>query len=161
MESPPPVEVLRPSPARWLATGAICGGLTWIGGVLLDSHPLLAWACIAFFGLGVAVSAVNLLPGASGLALDEDGFEIVSLFRRSRIAWAEVARFGQVQAGLERLVGFDFVDGARGGRLHRANRRISGFDGALPDRYGFPAASLVERMERHRRAWHERQAARA
>lgn len=153
----PAAEVLRPSPARWVAIGAVCAVFVWVGSAIMASHALLAWACIVFFGLGLGVALLNLLPGASGLVLDAEGFEIISLFRRSRIAWGEVARFGEVRAGLERLVGFDFVDGAREGGLRRANRRISGFHGALPDRYGVQTAALVARMERYRQAWHDRQ----
>lgn len=158
----PRPEVLRPSPVRWLATGAICAGFVWAGSVIMPSHPALAWSCIAFFGLGVGVALVSLLPGASALVLDEDGFEIVSLFRRARVGWGEVARFGEVRVGLERLVGFDFVDGARGdGRLQRVNRRVSGFHGALPDRYRLDPAELVRRLERHRQAWCARHPGRA
>lgn len=148
---PGATQVLRPSPARWLATAAICAALVWAGIAIMPSHALLAWACIAFFGLGVAVALVNLLPGASALVLDAEGFEVVSLFRRSRIAWSQVARFGEVRVGLERMVGFDFVDGARGdGRLHRINRRVSGFHGALPDRYRRDVADLVRLLEQYR-----------
>lgn len=151
------IEVLRPSRVRWAATAAVCAGFVWAGAVIMPSHPLLAWGCIVFFGLGVGVALLNLLPGASGLVLDAEGFEIVSLYRRSRIAWAEIARFGEVRAGLERLVGFDFVDGARGdARLQRINRRVSGFHGALPDRYRLGAAELAKRLEARRQAWRNR-----
>jgi hypothetical protein len=153
----PATEVLRPSPARWLVTAAICAAFVWAGSAILASHALLAWACIAFFGLGVAVALVNLLPGASGLVLDAEGFEIVSLFRRSRVGWAEVARFGEIHVGLERLVGFDFVAGPRGDRgLQRINRRVSGFHAALPDRYRLDAAELARRLEARRQAWRSR-----
>ncbi len=153
----PAPEVLRPSPVRWLATAAICAGFVWAGLAIMSGHALLAWACIAFFGPGVVVALANLLPGASGLVLDADGFEVVSLYRRSRIAWAEVARFGEVRMGLERMAGFDFVDGPRGeGRMYRLNRRVSGFHGALPDRYRLDAAELVRRLEQHRQAWRSR-----
>ncbi|MGJ4730792.1 STM3941 family protein [Luteimonas sp. SDU101] len=154
---PRAIEVLRPSPVRWLVTAAICAAFVWAGSAIMPSHPLLAWACIAFFGLGVLVALANLLPGASGLVLDAEGFEIVSLYRRSRIAWADVARFGEVGVGLERMVGFDFAEGARSqARMHRINRRVSGFHGALPDRYRLGAAELVQRLEHYRQDWHAR-----
>lgn len=162
MSTPAPAatEILHPSPLKWLAMGAISAALVWVGSAIVPTHPLLAWAGIGFFGLCTAVALLNLLPGASGLVLDDEGFEIVSLFRRSRIGWDEVARFGEVRVGMQRMVGFDFTDAARGGtRLHRVNRSISGFHGALPDTYRLGAAVLAERMEARLQAWRGRTAA--
>jgi hypothetical protein len=162
MSSPAPeTEVLRPSPLKWLATGAASAGFVWIGSVIMPTHPAVAWSCIVVFGLCAAAAVLNLLPGGSRLQLDADGFEMVSLFRRSRIRWAEVARFGQTRVGMQRLVGFDFVENARGGeRLHRINRRVSGFHGALPDTYRLPAAELARRLDARLAAWRARQPAR-
>ena len=142
------VEVLRPSPAKWLAMVAISAGFVWVGLRIMGTHPLVAWACIVFFGLCGAIGLLNLLPGASRLLLDDDGFEMVSLFRRTRVRWADVARFGTTRIGVNTMVGFDFVEGYRGGdRLRSVNRSLSGFQGALPDTYGMKAAALAERME--------------
>ena len=141
-------EVLRPSPAKWLAMVAISVALVWIGLAIRGTHPVVAWACIAFFGLCGLVGLLNLVPGASRLVLDEDGFEIVSLLRRSRVRWADVARFGTLRIGLNTLVGFDFVDGYLGSaRLRRVNRGLSGFQGALPDTYGMKAPALAAHMD--------------
>src|SRR5690606_2230566 len=141
-------EILRPSPLKWLAMGAISAGFVWIGSVIMPTHPVLAWSCIVFFGLCAALAVLNLLPGGSRLLLDADGLEMVSLFRRSRIRWAEVARFGETRVGMQRLVGFDLVEGGRGGeRLQRINRRVSGFHGALPDTYRLDVGELVRRLD--------------
>ena len=141
-------EVLRPSPLKWLAMVALSAAFVWIGLTIMGTHPAVAWSCIAFFGLCGAVGVLNLLPDASRLALDDDGFEIRSLFRASRVRWADVARFGTMRIGLNTMVGFDFVDGYRGSdRLRSINRNLSGFQGALPDTYGMKAAALAERME--------------
>src|SRR5690606_27719346 len=103
MSTPAPAatEILRPSPLKWLAMGAISATLVWVGSAIVSTHPLLAWAGIGFFGLCAAVALLNLLPGASGLVLDGEGFEIVSLFRRSRIGWDEVTRFGEARVGMQ------------------------------------------------------------
>ena len=141
-------EVLRPSPLKWLAMVAISAAFVWIGVFIMGTHPVVAWSGIVFFGLCGAVGVLNLLPDASRLLVDDDGFEIRSLFRASRVHWADVARFGTMRVGVNTLVGFDFVDGYRGGdRLRRLNRNLSGFQGALPDTYGLKAAALAERLE--------------
>lgn len=142
------IEALRPSPAKWLAMVAISAVFVWIGLRIMGTHPLVAWSCIVFFGLCGALAVLNLVPGASALVLDGEGFEIVSLFRRSRVRWADVARFGETRVGLQRLVGFDFVDGHAGSdRLRSVNRNLSGFQAALPDTYGLSAGELATRME--------------
>ena len=154
-------EVLRPSPAKWLAMVAISAAFVWIGLRIMGTHPLVAWACIVFFGLCGAIGLLNLLPGASRLLVDDDGFEMVSLFRRTRVRWADIARFGTMRIGLNTLVGFDFVDGYRGSdRLRRVNRSLSGFQGALPDTYGLKAGELAARMEARLAAWRHGSAAR-
>ncbi|WP_238345815.1 hypothetical protein [Luteimonas saliphila] len=141
-------ETLRPSPAKWLAMVAISAVFVWIGLRIMGTHPLIGWSSLVFFGLCGGLAVLNLLPGASCLVLDEDGFEIVSLFRRSRVRWTEVARFGETRVGLHRLVGFDFVDGHAGSdRLRRVNRNLSGFQAALPDTYGLSARDLAARMD--------------
>ncbi len=149
-------EVLRPSPLKWLVMVALSAGFVWMGVVIMGTHPLVAWSGIVFFGLCGAVGVLNLLPGASRLLVDDDGFEIRSLFRRSRVRWADVARFGTMRIGLNTMVGFDFVDGYRGSdRLRGINRNLSGFQAALPDTYGLKAAALAgcmqARLDAHRR----------
>jgi hypothetical protein len=141
-------EVLRPAPGKWLAMVAISAALAWIGTRILGTHPVVGWSCILFFGLCGALAVLNLWPGASRLVLDADGFEIVSLFRRTRVRWAEVARVGTARVGMHRVVGFDFVDGHAGGeRLRRVNRNLSGFQAALPDTYGLAAPTLAARLD--------------
>jgi len=141
-------EVLRPSPLKWLTMVALSAAFVWIGAIIRGTHPLAGWSCIVFFGLCGAIGVLNLLPDASRLLVDDDGFEIRSLFRASRVRWADVARLGTMRVGVNTLVGFDFVDGYRGGdRLRRLNRNLSGFQGALPDTYGLKAAALAERLQ--------------
>lgn len=150
--SPGVRQILRPSPLKWLGVLAICAALAWVGLAIRPTQALLGWSCAGFFGLGAVAAALNLLPGRSGLVLDEDGFEVVSLLRRWRVRWDEVARFGETRAGMQRLVGFDFVDGARPQvRLQRVNRGLSGYHGTLPDTYGLPVSDLVARLESWRR----------
>src|SRR3982750_141919 len=53
----------------------------------------VAWAAIVFFGLGVIVAIVNLLPGGSYLELDQRGFTMCNLFRKTFHRWEDVAEF--------------------------------------------------------------------
>jgi hypothetical protein len=147
----PAVELLRPSPWKMLALLAISAGFVWMALVIGERHPLLAWSCGGFFGLCGMVALVSLVPDANRLRLDADGLEIRSLFRSTRYAWRDIARFGPTRVGLHTMVGLDFaahVDEAV--RLRRVNRGLTGFDGALPDTYGRKAAALADHLERWR-----------
>ena len=51
---------------------------------MLGEKPLLGWAAIGFFGLGVLLGALLLArPGLMRLVLDDDGFEMISPVRTS------------------------------------------------------------------------------
>lgn len=149
----PPELVLKPSPKRWILLLALSLGFVALGVAILPTHPTLAWFEIGFFGLCAVLGAMNLLPGASHLRLDADGFEVRTLFRARRFAWADIARFGAAQIGLNRMVGWDFVaDHAGNERMRQVNAQLSGFEAALPDTYGRKADALAREMEARRHA---------
>ena len=149
----PTVEVLRPTPWKRLALLAVSAGIVWLALDLGHHQPLAAWLCGGFFGLCAVVAAVSLLPGASQLRLDAEGLEIRALFRTTRLAWRDIARFGATRVGLHPVVGVDFAAHVgQGMPLRRLNRGLSGYHGALPDTYGCKAAALAVRLEAWRQA---------
>jgi len=115
--------------------------------------PIVAWAWIilAFFGLGSVVIVLTLLPGASGMTLDANGFVVCSLFRRSTYQWANVDEFeiSEVPLGYRsramKLVGFNDRSAAQG-TVARLNVALAGRNSALPDTYGFKLEDLVGLM---------------
>ncbi|MCD9027251.1 PH domain-containing protein [Luteimonas sp. BDR2-5] len=149
----PDVEVLRPAPWKMLALLAISAGFVWLAVDIGGRHPLAAWLCGGFFALCALVALVALVPGANHLRLDADGLEIRSLFRTTRLAWGDIARFGPTRVGLHTMVGLDFADHVdRAARLRRVNRGLTGYHGALPDTYGHKAGALATRLEAWRQA---------
>jgi hypothetical protein len=70
------------------STVFVAGGI-W----MVTSGAGMGWLVTVFFGLCMIVFVVMLLPGAGSLALDRDGFEITSLYRRHRSRWQDVAGF--------------------------------------------------------------------
>lgn len=144
---------LRPSRTKWMAVALIAAAFTAMGAVMMrhgGTDALWGGASVAFFGLGTVIAVANLLPGASCLRLDENGFEMKSLYRRHRIAWADVAGFGVMTlppAG-KQMVGFNYVAGAgKPSRLRRFNLAGFGFEAALPDTYGMKIGDLVALLE--------------
>ena len=67
------------------------GAFVVAGFFVLPTHPAAAYGAIAFFGLGVVVALIQLLPGSSYLELDERGFTTCTMFRKGFERWEDVA----------------------------------------------------------------------
>lgn len=119
------------------------------------AHKAIAVASIAFFGLGVIVSSILLLPNASLLRLDHEGFTFVALFRATRVPWAAVESIHAGTVGFNRSVLFDLVAEARKPSVTgRVAVAISGHHGALPETYGMTAKALAEMMNKWKQQHH-------
>ncbi len=146
--------VLRPSPWKLLLMLAGSLGFVAIGVFMMPAGEWKSWLVIGFFGLCAAVFLAQLLPGASYLKLDRDGFTYAALFRTTTVAWTEVSPFTAGYISANRMVKFDLSDArltADGTRTAAAVARgLTGASGALPDTYGMSADALAELMNRWR-----------
>jgi hypothetical protein len=147
-------QVLRPSKHRMLTWVGVCLAFVAAGAFLMTTGEF-AWgvAAVGFFGLGAIVLAMTLLPGASFLKLEREGFEIRSLFRSGSYRWSDVQEFRPVAippSGLT-LVGFNFSRDARPAAAWLSGS-VAGVEGCLPDTYGLSAEELASVME----AWRTR-----
>jgi hypothetical protein len=140
----------------WRRVGYLAVALLFAAiGVLMirDAQPA-GWFLLVVFGLASIVFLALLLPGASCLVLDAEGFTCRALFRRWRERWADIEHFAVVTVGSHRMVGWRYRAHVTGQARGRAvSRAVSGVDGALPDTYGHSPEALVERLE----AWRQRQ----
>jgi hypothetical protein len=150
---PGPV-TLYPSRLRLLVGFVLCLGLTVFSYYLLlnaieawSSEVIWAAASILVIGgLAARLAIMLLLPGATGLTLDADGFAISGIFRRTRHSWRSVGGFRVHEPDDERLppwVAFDTT----GARRHGAKAA-----GALPINYPLPLEDLAWLMTQ----WRER-----
>jgi hypothetical protein len=142
-----------PSRRKWLLTMS-GSALFAAGGVwMLREGNWKGWLVLLFFGLGAAVSAIALLPGAGSLVLDREGFQFSSLFRRHRTLWRDASGFTAATVPPARfpLVVFDDRQQRRG-TLASLNVGLVGRTSALPDTYGFKADELAQIMAQ----WHAR-----
>ena len=149
---PGPV-TLRPSRTRWLLVLAI-GLLFAVGGVwMIQDGKWMGWYVLVFFGLVALIAAVAMLPGAGGLILDREGFDVTSLFRRYRIRWQDTADFAAVSIppAHQKMVGYNDLKQSSS-RLAKMNVAIVGRDAAIPDTYGLSADALAQLMAQ----WRER-----
>jgi hypothetical protein len=157
---------LYPSRRKWLLILAIGAGFLIIGLLMLRDPAAFAdrrysateilvvsWLCVLFFGLGVILAAINLIPGASSLTLDSSGFVVRNLYRTTSQRWADVDNFAAVEvpAGprTKRLVGYDSAQRA-GNPVGRLNVAVSGRNSGLPDSYGLSEADLANLMTQWR-----------
>ncbi len=175
---------LRPSASKWLRILAIALGFVALGvifivtpgtfagdggsdalstllmtlrlaGTATQAVAALGWMTVIFFGAGAAVGIVALLPGASGLTLNRDGFVIVNLYRHRAARWQDVSAFAVAEVNAlfrtQKLVGYDDRT-AKGARLAALNVSLSGYNSALPDTYGLSCEDLARLMS----LWRER-----
>ena len=151
---PGPVR-LTPSPRKWLLVLAGCLAFVAGGIAMRSDNAFGAWLGIAFFGLGVPISATMLLPGAASLVLDADGFAVTNMFRRYRVRWANVTGFtvAGVPPSGTRMVVYDDAAGKHN-LLGEINTGLVGRNAALPDTYRLAPADLANLMA----GWRERAA---
>ena len=105
------------------------------------------WFVAGFFGLGTLVFLIQFFPKSSFLTVDEDGIEIAALFRKCRLKWSEISEIGvynRKSIGIGNTVGFNYSPSFERYRKMRAiNKGLLGFEAALPDTFGLPAAELA------------------
>lgn len=156
-------ETLRPRKGKWglvlLGSGAFVAGGIW-----MVRHPdswstaFCGYAGILFFGLGVVVAIIQLIPNSSFLWLGPDGMTVCTMWRSHFYRWSDIERFGvaefTVNSRRRRLVGMDFSASYphrnKAKAMKEISRNLSGFEGALPDNYGWDYAELAAHLNRLR-----------
>ena len=115
--------------------------------MIRDGHTATGWFVAGFFGLGIPVFLLQFFPKSSFLTVDEDGIEFAALFRKCRLKWREISEFGvysRKSIGIGMTVGINYSPSfERYQKMRAINKALLGFEGALPDTYGLPAAELA------------------
>jgi hypothetical protein len=149
-----------PSPLRFKAKRGktiayLAVSLVFVGGGWLMIHKgeiITGWLGGGFFGLCAAFFAVQLFPKMRPILLiDEHGIEFGSQLRTNRINWKDISEFGVAivrgHHGMvaQKLVGINFsAEYHRAAKGRAVNKFLVGYEGALPDTYGFKADELAE-----------------
>jgi hypothetical protein len=98
---------------------------------------------VAFFGLGLVVFVIKLLPNSSYLRVTREGFTICNLFRCYNVEWNDTSEFGIADLGVKKMVAWNSPSAAeRLPNLFKASQAISGYGCALPETYGLSAEKL-------------------
>jgi hypothetical protein len=123
----------------------------YFGWVMIQDDKLMGWACILFCGICGVAFILQMVPGASWLYLDNEGFTVRVLFRVSRHLWADIHELGVVKIRSNEMVAYNFVSDFDRGKVGRSfSRKLSGFEGALPDTFGFKAKDLLHLMKKYK-----------
>lgn len=128
-------------------------GFVAIGFFMRYDEPFLGWATICFFGLGIPVFSIMLIPGLSYLKLDRSGFEICSFWRKHMTQWADVVSFELISIQRTKMIGIHYRPGYARQKLGRAiSSTLSRVEGGVPCQYKISAQEQLSTME----AWHAR-----
>jgi len=143
---------LRPSPWKHLALLATCSGFVALAVLLEANHSLLAWATGLFFGLGVLVALVKLIPGSSFLRLTPDHMSVRTLYRTWHVRWSDVSEFFVAPVGGRNMVFWNYTpEFAEKERGRAVSRAFAGVEAGLPDTYGRSAAELATLLNEWRK----------
>ncbi len=118
-----------------------------IGFISMEEKIFIKWGGIIFFGLGIIVFIIELLPNSSYLKLNKEGFEMRSLYRSHFIKWTEVTNFGIFYFRFNTMVAFNYTaDYKKHNTGKKISELLSGYHGALSGTYGMNATKLAELM---------------
>jgi len=124
-----------------------------LGVFIADSKPLLGWSGVLFFGLGMPIAVVMLLPGASYLRLDADGFETCALYRRHKTGWSDVARFDMGTLQGREVIAITYSGHyVKQAFARKMARDLTGTEGAIENQYDVPLTDICIAL----RAWRQR-----
>jgi hypothetical protein len=137
--------------ALLLFLGSIC--FVAIGVWMSSERPLIGWGSVVFFGLGVPVSLLMLLPEAMYLRLDAEGFEIGSFLGKNRTKWDDVARFEIGSIRNTKMIAIVYARGYQGQQVGRAiASSLAGMEGAIRNSYDAPLGEILASLN----AWKSR-----
>lgn len=116
------------------------------GGIRIASEqPLVGYSGAVFFGLGVIVFTIQLLPNSSYLHLTPEGFTFCNLFRSHTVPWHLARDFAVIRVSRRPLVVWKYSpDFAAHPKARALSRTLCGYDAALPDSYGMRPQELAD-----------------
>lgn len=139
---------LHPSRLKMLGLLAVCLVFVALGLLMSREQPAMGYFCAAFFGLGIPVFLLQMLPGKSYLELARDQFVSASLFKSATVQWNDIAELRVIRIHGNKMVGWNYNAAYRGrGTGHAVSSALAGVHGALPDTYGMKAEALAELMD--------------
>ena len=154
-----PERTLYPSRAKFIFLLLVCLLLT-LGGIQAASAGE-QWGHLAYLicGLSSAACVLIMRKQTNYLKLRDNEFEIATLAGKRRIKWEDVDSFGIVSldiynGGYWTLIGWDYKESVSAPPLailgsRTLDKRLTGKEDTLPDRYGMKAKDLLSLMNEY------------
>ncbi len=120
---------------------------------MVRAEQWFGWVGITFFGLGVVVFGLQLLPNSNYLRVGPDGFTVCTLFRSQSCPWSDVKAFEVRRVGRTEMVVFSFSKQPRGSPgLRRLNVRLAGAEAAVASSglWSISMGQLADVLNRYR-----------
>jgi len=142
-------------PSRQKLVGMLVGSAVFVvaGIFMVRAERWAGWLAIVFFGLCVAVFAIQLLPNSTYLRVGPEGFTACTLFRAHSCRWSDVGVFKVGRVGTKEMVVFSFSQQYRGPRhLVRFNVHLVGAEAAVvaAGAWDVPMGELADVLNRYR-----------
>ena len=140
-------QILRPKATKTILLGLVCIAFI-VGGIILNKEDSLkGWLIASFFGLGLIVFIIQLIPGSTQLTLTKEGFIMTNLFRNHLTKWSDIKEFKIGYLGRNTAVMFDYVDNHTQYEIGKiVAKSLSDSHGALPSNYGLNVTELLNLM---------------
>ncbi len=138
-------KILKPKKLKTLGLLLISILFVTAGFFIKDNKPFIAWSSILFFGLGIIVFLIQLLPNSSYLKLTSKGFEIRNLYKSHFTSWSDIESFTTGIIGTNKMVMFNYSkEHNKHSSGKKVARNLSGSEGGLPNTYGMKAEDLAK-----------------
>ena len=139
--------VFKPTIGNTLFLFVASVGFVAVGIWMIVSGEPLGWLAM-FFAFGIPMSILRLLPGASYLKFDQEGFTWRECYRGGTYCWSDVTYIATVRVAGQEMVGFNLSENASVGKVgvRRLNVAICGAEFGFIACYGMTADQMGELM---------------
>jgi hypothetical protein len=137
--------------SRRKAVLLLLGSILFVaGGIWMSNEkPVLGWLCAGFFALGIPASFLMMWPNAMYLRLNQEGFEMRSMFGRHMVLWSEVDGFRISSIRGAKMIEIIFNEAYTRQKLGRAvAASVSGMEGAIPNSYNASLDEVLRMLNR-------------
>ena len=139
--------IFRGSRKKALLLLLISIGFVLIGAWMITEMPILGWLWIAFFGLGIPASLVMLSPNSTYLKVDDDGIDLVTMFRHLKLQWADVDGFRMASIHGTKMIAVEYsLQYTKQSTARAVASTLSGMEGAIADHYSAPLEQVLQTL---------------
>ena len=141
--------VFRASKTKALLLIVGAGLFVWGGIFMTAIRPFTGWLVVLFFGACVVTGAVLLATGGASLSVDEEGFELAGVVKRTRFLWKDIESIQMAKIRRASVIAINYKSGDP--RRSQLSRSLAGMDAIIGNIYNVPLKELCAILNE----WHE------